>query len=611
MSRSTSSATANSKSSARNRKSSDQSVLNPASFNGSAANLPLDGNSIATAVADFNRDGILDVAVTLSSSAISSNLAIFLGTGDGSFNSAGTFVTDGLSPYSVIADDFNQDGNPDLVTANFGSDTVSLLLGNGSGSFQTAQTFRVGSQPNAVISGDFNEDGRLDLVTANSGTDANSVSVLLGNDTGFSSATRLEVAGTQPLALATGDFDRDGNLDFVSADSSSISVSVFLGKGNGEFKDAEQFFVGGTAPVTIVTGDFDGDNKLDIATGNLGNTGRDISILFGDGKGDFPDGKIIAAGGGINSLVSGDFNGDGSLDLAGTLVGSSSLTTLLGDGEGEFVRSGNTFLSTSPAGLSVADFDQDGKPDLISASGSSSNASIVLNKTSYVLLRSTKQTGTVDGSLEKKSSIEVNLDTGNLTIKSSPIVRTAIDEFDDVLGTQVKDKITGSDERNSLSGNDGQDKLLGLDGNDSIVGGRGKDQLDGDAGDDRLTGSIGSDRLKGDAGKDRFIFDDGTAFSTTNGQDRISDFEQGRDKIVLDRGTFTALGSKVSFASVQSLDAAGNSASLITYVRSTGRLYYNADGSTAGFGTGGWFATLDNAKSADGALAAGDFLTQR
>ncbi len=600
------------KSTAQKRSSSKETVVNTALFSGTSANLPVGANSSATASADFNGDGIPDLAITLSSAAVQNNLVVFLGSGNGSFGSAQQFTSNGQTAVSVVTGDFNQDGNSDIATTNFGSDTVSLLLGEGNGNFRSAQTFRVGSQPNALATGDFNQDGRLDLVTANAGENTNTLSVLLGNGQGgFESAKALNVAGTQPFSVATGDFDRDGNLDVVSADSLSASLSVLFGKGNGEFKTAKQFFVGGATPVTVVTGDFDEDNKLDIVTGNLGTGGRNISVLFGDGKGDFPEGAAIAAGGGVSSLVSGDFNGDGHLDLAGTLYNSPNLTILFGDGEGNFSRSGTPVVNNVPSGIATADFNRDGKPDLITASGGSNNASVLLNKTSFVVLRSSKSSGEVDGSQEKSSSMTVNLDLGTLVVDSPNKVQVAVNGFDDVLGTQVKDKITGSNQVNLLNGNAGQDQILGLNGNDTLLGGDGKDRLEGGDGKDKLTGGIANDQLTGDAGADRFIFDYGKPFSLSDGQDRITDFEKGADKIVLDRSTFTALTNKVQFQSVQQLSNAQTSTALITYIRSTGRLYYNQNGAAAGFGTGGWFATLDGSKSANGNLTAADFLTQK
>ena len=68
---------------------------------------------------------------------------------------------------SVAVADVNGDGKPDLVVANYGSNTVSVLLGNGNGTFQAQQTFATGTIPYSVAVADVNGDGKPDLVVAN------------------------------------------------------------------------------------------------------------------------------------------------------------------------------------------------------------------------------------------------------------------------------------------------------------------------------------------------------------------------------------------------------------------------------------------------------------
>ena len=115
---------------------------------------------------------------------------------------------------SVAVGDFNHDGQPDLVTANSDSLTVSVLLGTGTGSFSPAVQYAVGavgSPPNSVAVGDFNGDGVEDLVTSDADLSDNSVnvSVLLGNGDGtFQNAVNY-AAGFGPHAVAVGDFNGD------------------------------------------------------------------------------------------------------------------------------------------------------------------------------------------------------------------------------------------------------------------------------------------------------------------------------------------------------------------------------------------------------------------
>jgi len=70
----------------------------------------------------------------------------------------------------VSVRDLNGDGRLDLVTANSGSDDVSVLLGNGDGSFQPQQTFAVGSPPYSVAVADVNGDGKPDIVAVGRAT---------------------------------------------------------------------------------------------------------------------------------------------------------------------------------------------------------------------------------------------------------------------------------------------------------------------------------------------------------------------------------------------------------------------------------------------------------
>jgi len=118
----------------------------------------------------------------------------------------------GYQPRSVAVADFNGDGVQDLAVSFSGDHFtrpggVAVLLGNGDGTFQTAHHLEVGGRPSSVVVGDFNGDGWLDMAVAVLNS---SVAVLLGNGDGSFQDGRLFAAGYAPASVAVGDFNGDG-----------------------------------------------------------------------------------------------------------------------------------------------------------------------------------------------------------------------------------------------------------------------------------------------------------------------------------------------------------------------------------------------------------------
>ncbi len=134
--------------------------------------------------------------------------------------------------------------------------------------------------------------------------------------------------------------------------------------------------------------------------------------------------------------------------------------------------------------------------------------------------------------------------------------------------------------------------------------------MNGGSGDDVLNGGLGSDTLTGGPGSDAFVFDSGRAFKTTDfGLDRITDFIRGTDKIVLDQTSFGNIAA-AQIGSVSRDTLANQSSSLIVYSRSSGRVFYNSNGRSSGFGKGGAFAIVDsdnNSSTLPPALTSSDF----
>jgi len=366
--------------------SAQKLTIVPASFanatNFAVGDKPTSVDPISVAIGDINGDGKLDLVTANKGSR---NVSLLLGNGNGTFQSA-TNLSAGSDLRSVAISDINGDSKLDLVTADWGSNDVSVFLGNGDGTFQSATNFPVlsrysrNSYPSYVESSDVNGDGKLDLVTANWGS--NDVSVFLGNGDGtFQSATNFPV-GTGPRSVASGDFNGDGKVDLVAANSEGRDVSLLLGNGNGTFQSATKLSVG-IFPSSVVTGDVNEDGKLDLITANYGSASKDISLLLGNDNGTFQSATNFPVLSGPLDVATGDFNGDSLLDLVTANYNSANISILLGDGNGSFKSATNFSVGGSPYSLATGDVNGDGKLDLVTANFGNSNVSVLLNNGTF------------------------------------------------------------------------------------------------------------------------------------------------------------------------------------------------------------------------------------
>ena len=311
--------------------------------------------SVSAATADFNNDGLADLAVVNSNDG---TVSIALGRGDGSFSSSTAYQA-GPSPVSVAVGDFNGDGALDLAVANSQGSSVSVLLGNGDGTFQSPITYAVGNSPTWVAVSDVNNDGVLDLVVANSSD--NTISVLLGNGDGTFQTQLTAPTGEGPLQLAVADVNGDGNPDVITADSVDNTISVLLGNGDGTFASCTVYGVG-TNPHYVSVADFNGDGILDLAVTNYDDD--TVGVLLGNGDGTFQPQTTFSVGQNPGQIAVADFNRDGFLDIAVANAGGNSVSILTGQGNGTFAPQVSYAAGTNPSGVVAADFNGDGVIDL-------------------------------------------------------------------------------------------------------------------------------------------------------------------------------------------------------------------------------------------------------
>lgn len=308
--------------------------------------IPQYGRS-ALALADFNGDGALDVAVVDQDPA---DFTILLNKGNGTLTVSNTFNQGSVS---ILAGDFNNDGKQDVVVSgDVGTPlNVMAMLGNGKGSFNDA--LAQNDEVNAfILVGDFNNDHKVDLLTYGSTAD-----VQLGNGNGtFQNPIPLP-SGCNGLNVSIGDFNHDGNLDVAATvRGGSGGVAVCLGNGDGTFGNPTTYD-SGILHTLIAVGDFNNDGKLDLAVSDVGG----VSILLGNGNGTFQPG-IPTTLANVSTLFVGDFNNDGKLDVADNT--GQTLSVLLGKGDGTFQAP--VITSPSPGNiLAVGDLNKDGKLDLV------------------------------------------------------------------------------------------------------------------------------------------------------------------------------------------------------------------------------------------------------
>ncbi|MBT8387194.1 MAG: T9SS type A sorting domain-containing protein [Ignavibacteria bacterium] len=171
------------------------------------------------------------------------------------------------------------------------------------------------------------------------------------------------VAGL-PWAVETGDFNKDGNIDFVIPSRLERRITLRLGNGDGTFGDSLGFGVG-ISPRSLIPGDFNEDTNLDVAVANL--LSNDVTVLFGDGNGDFPTTNTYIVGDKPRSIITADFNSDNHLDLAIANRDDNSISILLGVGDGFFIDTIllNTTSEMNPRQVRSGDLNNDNKLDLV------------------------------------------------------------------------------------------------------------------------------------------------------------------------------------------------------------------------------------------------------
>ncbi|HET7625831.1 MAG TPA: VCBS repeat-containing protein, partial [Verrucomicrobiae bacterium] len=274
----------------------------------------------------------------------------------------------GSSPYSVVAADVNGDGKVDLISADEGSSTLTILTNNGSGILSSNATCHGLSNPESVVSADVNQDGKVDLIAVCGGT--RRLSVLTNDGSGGFVISGNYIGGDYPYLAIAEDVNGDGEKDLIGGNGNSLVVLTNVGDGNFVLASSP-----GTHGWSFTSGDFNGDGKLDLVQ-----TGASMvptyhgyfMILTNSGNGTFS----LSFTNSISTLWPGaisaaDLNGDRKVDLVIPDYNSTEGTNLIvftNNGTGFLAFDSTYAVTRGPECVIAEDVNGDGKKDLISTS---------------------------------------------------------------------------------------------------------------------------------------------------------------------------------------------------------------------------------------------------
>ena len=323
----------------------------------------MEGSPSAVTAGDLNDDGDLDVLASYRSPR-----------GTFAFHNAGAGRLVGgsmielalnLSPSHLAMHDLDMDGDNDLVLIALFA--VSVVWNDGNQNtgdqvhLETLDDFEGGGPPHGGDIGDVDGDGDIDVVLGHNGNGVGGICISRNEGDGTFAAPYFLLPSIVSWTLTVVDLDGDGDLDVATSNRGRILNME--NPGDGVFQSAAPVGSGGGAYyLTHADVDADGDSDLLSATG--GNT---VDVYRNAGDGTFPDPRGSRVGSGARGVSPFDMDGDGDIDLAVANAGSSEITILQGNGAGDFERWLTLPVLGQPNFVRATDLDGDGHPDAVSA----------------------------------------------------------------------------------------------------------------------------------------------------------------------------------------------------------------------------------------------------
>ena len=297
------------------------------------------GNPFGITANDFDLDDDQDLATANADGTVS----ILLNDGHGVFVLDSVITVNGSSGVleAITSGDFGSGYRDLAVTDN--DNRVIILIGDGTGNFIVGSPISVGANPRSIVAGDFNNDGDADLAVAN--RDDNTIQILTGNgDDTFSAGIPFSGGGVHPVSIATLDYNHDNFPDLAVANAGG-TVDVLMNGGDDGFSISFDYEIPGV-PTFVTTGYFNDDVYQDLAVDILDDSGNgSIKLFLGDGTGLFSRPVNYQVALGLSSISVADFNGDEAQDIVAITAGNNGLYLFLNNWAG----TATNFTVTGPS----------------------------------------------------------------------------------------------------------------------------------------------------------------------------------------------------------------------------------------------------------------------
>ncbi|MBD2415418.1 hypothetical protein FACHB389_18780 [Nostoc calcicola FACHB-389] len=584
------------------------------------------GRSVSSA-GDINNDGFDDLIIgapfaDANGQFLAGESYVVFGFGTAATTNEDTTVT--ILATNILGGYTDVDGDT-LTISDFTNPTNgTLTLNNNSTPDNPSDDFFIYT-PNANFNGTDSFNFTVSDVNGGNTTGTFNLKVLPVNDAPVAVNDTLTAGFNTPVTilastLLANDTDINGNNLSITGVSGAINGTAVLNNNGTPTNSADDFIV-----FTPFTG-FSGNANFNytISDGSLNSTANvaiavGTNIIDSEGSDNFSgtDGNDNIFGNGGNDTIS----GSGGNDTISGGTGNDTFVFRLGDGNDTITDFSGIGTGSNPSATVISRLDT---LQFIGSGLTARNLQLTQNGNNLELtfLDAPSSKVTLQNfqlqNLDNLPARGSRQAYGNILFDGQTQITDSFDVFDANSTQSIvfnKNTVTFlNDLNNNVEGfYNSNDVINAQGGNDIVNGNSGDDLLRGGSGNDSLIGGRGNDTLVGGVGADFFVYNSNAQFTTTAvGVDTITDFNRSEgDKIVLDKTTFSAITSAVGtgFSNAndfQITNLGGTSTATIVYDSVSGQLFYNQNGSAAGFGSGGLFATLVGAPT----LTASDFLLQ-